>query len=106
LSNPIDLTGSAVDEDFVAAASLLSRMQEVDCLLILLLPYLPGITSDLGARLSQIHRQTGKPMISYVPHVEKFLMFVEGFQLNQIPVAHSIEEAVHMAKALKRSPPR
>jgi acetyltransferase len=105
LSNPIDLTGSAMDEDFVATASLLSRMEEVDCLLILLLPYLPGITSDLGARLSQIYRQTGKPMIAYVPHVEKFLMFVEGFQLNQIPVAHSIEEAVHMAKALRRSQP-
>ena len=105
LSNPIDLTGSAVDEDFVAAASLLSRKEEVDCLLILLLPYLPGITSDLGARLSQIYRQTSKPMIAYVPHVEKFLMFVEGFQLNQIPVAHSIEEAVHMAKALRRKQP-
>jgi len=103
LNNPIDLTGSAMDEDFIAAASLLSRMDMVDCLLILLLPYLPGITSDLGARLSQIYRQTGKPMIAYVPHVEKFLMFVEGFQLNQIPVAHSIEEAVHMAKALKRT---
>jgi acetyltransferase len=44
-------------------------------------------------------------MVAYVPHVEKFLMFVEGFQLNQIPVAHSIEEAVHMAKALRRSQP-
>lgn len=104
LNNPIDLTGSAVDDDFVAAASVLSRKEVVDCLLILLLPYVPGITSDLGARLSQIYRQTGKPMIAYIPHVEKFLMFVEGFQLNQIPVAHSIEEAVHMAKALKRSP--
>jgi acyl-CoA synthetase (NDP forming) len=103
LSNPIDLTGSAVDEDFVAAATILSRKDVVDCLLILLLPYVPGITSDLGARLGQIYRQTGKPMIAYVPHVEKFLMFVEGFQLNQIPVAHSIEEAVHMAKALKKS---
>jgi acetyltransferase len=106
LNNPIDLTGSAMDEDFVTAAGLLSEMEEIDCLLILLLPYLPGITSDLGARLSQIYRQTGKPMIAYVPHVDKFLMFVEGFQLNQIPVAHSIEEAVHMAKALRRRPPR
>ena len=73
--------------------------------MILLLPYIPGITSDLGARLSQISRQTGKPMIAYVPHVEKYLMFVEGFQLNQIPVAHSIEEAVHMAEALRRHQP-
>ncbi len=106
MNNPIDLTGSAVDDDFVAAANILSRKEVVDCLLILLLPYVPGITSDLGARLSQIYRQTGKPMIAYVPHVEKFLMFVEGFQLNRIPVASSIEEAVHMAKALSRGQPR
>ena len=106
LSNPIDLTGSAVDDDFVATAGVLSRKKEVDCLLILLLPYAPGITSDLGARLSQISRQTGKPMIAYIPHVEKFLMFVEGFQLNQTPVASSIEEAVHMVKALRRPQPR
>jgi acetyltransferase len=104
-TNPIDLTGSAVDEDFVTATNFLSRKKEVDCILILLLPYVPGITSDLGARLSQIYRQTGKPMIAYVPHVEKYLMFIEGFQLNQIPVAHSIEEAVHMAEALRRHQP-
>jgi acetyltransferase len=102
LSNPIDLTGSAVDEDFFTAVDFLSRRQEVDCILVLLLPYVPGITSDLGARLSQIYRQTEKPMIAYVPHVEKYLMFVEGFQLNQIPVAHSIEEAIHMAVSLRR----
>jgi acetyltransferase len=104
-TNPIDLTGSAIDEDFVTATNFLSIMKEIDCILILLLPYLPGITSDLGARLSQIYRQTGKPMIAYIPHVEKYLMFIEGFQLNQIPVAHSIEEAVHMAEALRRYQP-
>ena len=103
--NPIDLTGSAMDEDFVVATRFLSKHREVDCLLILLLPYLPGITTDLGARLSQIYRQEGKPMIAYIPHVEKFRMFVEGFQLNEIPVAHSIEEAVHMAEALRRHQP-
>jgi acyl-CoA synthetase (NDP forming) len=105
LSNPIDLTGSAVDDDFVVAANLLGEKNEVDCILVLLLPYVPGITSDLGARLSQVYRRTNKPLIAYVPHVEKYLMFVEGFQLNQIPVAHSIEEAVYMAKALRKNQP-
>ena len=104
-NNPIDLTGSAMDDDFVEAATFLSRKKEVDCLLILLLPYVPGITSDLGARLSRIYRQEGKPMIAYVPHVERYLMFIEGFQLNEIPVAHSIEEAVHMAEGLRRHQP-
>jgi acetate---CoA ligase (ADP-forming) len=103
--NPVDLTGSAMDEDFVEAGRYLSGKPEIDCVLVLLLPYTPGITSDLGARLSQIYRQEGKPLIAYVPHVEKYGMFIEGFQLNQVPVAHSIEEAVHMAEALRRNQP-
>ena len=103
--NPIDLTGSAVDDDFVNATRVLSKKDDIDCVLVLLLPYSPGITSDVGARLSQICRQEGKPLVAYVPHVEKYLMFVEGFQFNHVPVAHSIEEAVHMALALKRRRP-
>lgn len=103
--NPIDLTGSGVDEDFVGAAKFLSKCQEVDCVLLLLLPYSPGITSDLGARLSLLYRQEEKPLVAYVPHVEKYRMFVEGFQLNQVPVAHSIEAAVHMIEALRRRQP-
>lgn len=103
--NPIDLTGSAMDDDFVEAGRYLSKKPEVDCVLVLLLPYTPGITSDLGARLSQIYRQEGKPLIAYVPHVDKYGMFIEGFQFNQIPVAHSIDEAVHMAEALRRNQP-
>jgi len=100
--NPVDLTGSAVDDDFMGAAEILSRTEGIDCVLLLLLPYVPGITSDLGARLSQIYRQASRPLIAYVPHVEKYRMFIEGFELNRIPVAHSIEGAVHMAQAMRR----
>jgi acetyltransferase len=105
LSNPIDLTGSSMDEDFMGAAQFLSGKKEVDCVLLLLLPYVPGITSDLGARLSQVYRQEGKPLIAYVPHVERYRMFIEGFELNRIPVAHSIQGAVHMAEGLRRRKP-
>jgi acetyltransferase len=100
--NPIDLTGSAVDDDFVQVARYVSKKAEIDCLLLLLLPYLPGITSDLGARLSMVYRQEGKPMVAYVPHVEKYNMLIEGFQLNRLPVARSIGEAVQMADSLRR----
>jgi acetyltransferase len=104
-NNPVDLTGSALDDDFTAAARFLSKKEDVDCVLLLLLPYTPGITSDLGARLSQIYRQEGKPLIAYVPHVEKYRMFVEGFQLNEVPVAHSIDGVVLMAEAMRRRQP-
>ncbi len=105
LGNPIDLTGSAVDEDFVSTASHLSTIPGIDCVLMLLLPYLPGITSDLGARLSNIYQREGKALIAYVPHVEKYRMLIEGFELNGVPVSHSIEAAVLMAEALRRCQP-
>ena len=105
VGNPIDLTGSAMDDDFVVAASSLSRSPEVDCVIIFLLPYLPGITSDLGARLSHMYLQDRKPLVAYVPHVEKYRMLIEGFELNHLPVSPSIEGAVHMAEAWKRCQP-
>ena len=105
LVNPIDLTGSAVDRDFVVAAEGLAKAKEIDCAIILLLPYSPGISSDLGARISQIFRGTGKPLVAYVPHLEKYRMLIEGFEFNKIPVSPSIEGAVLMMEALKRCRP-
>lgn len=105
LGNPIDLTGSATDDDFVIVAGELSEMSEIDCVLLLLLPYLPEVTSDVGARLSRVYRKKGKPLVAYVPHVEKYRMLIEGFQLNQVPVSHSIEGAVLMAEAMRRRRP-
>ncbi len=105
LGNPVDLTGSSVDDDFVAAAEHLSRSPEIDCVMVLLLPYIPGITSDLGARLSQVHRREGKPLVAYVPHVDKYSMIIEGFELNRVPVSPAIEGAVLMAEAMRRRKP-
>jgi acyl-CoA synthetase (NDP forming) len=102
LANPVDLTGSAVDDDFVAAADYLSQVDEIDCLLFLMLPYLPGITSDVGAKLGQVCRQRGKPMVAYVPLVEKYRMIIDGFEFNGIPVSNSIEGAVKMVEAIRR----
>ncbi len=104
-TNPIDLTGSAVDEDFVAAVDYLCKLPLVDCVIVLLLPYLPGISSDLGARLSQFYIQSNKPLVAYVPHVEKYRMLIEGFELNGIPVSPSVVGAVLGAEAMKRCKP-
>ncbi len=100
LGNPADLTGSAVDEDFVASAGVMAASPEIDCVVVLLLPYLPGITLDIGVKLSSVSRRFKKPFIAYVPQVEKYTMLIEGFELNGIPVSSCIEGAVLMAKAL------
>ena len=100
--NPVDLTGSAVDDDFVAAAEVLSRTSEVDCIVVLILPYSPGTTSDLGARLSEVYLKERKPMVAYVPNLERYRILIEGFEQNHIPVSPAIEGVVLMAKALRR----
>lgn len=105
LGNPADLTGSAVDDDFVACAKVMGSSPEVDCVIVLLLPYIPGISLDIGVKLSSVSGQFNKPFIAYVPHVEKYNMLIEGFELNGIPVSPSIEGAVLMAKALARRQP-
>ncbi len=105
LGNPLDLTGSSVDNDIVVTATYLARDKAVECLLCLLIPYSPGVSADIGAKLSQVARNEGKPMIAYVPNEEKYRIIIEGFELNDIPVASSVEGAVLMAKALKRCRP-
>lgn len=105
LANPVDLTGSALEIDFVTAVEQFCAIDDIDCILLLMLPYLPGIGSDLGARLGQVYRKFGKPLVAYVPHVDKYQMLIEGFELNHVPVASSIESAVNMTRVLRRCRP-
>ncbi|WP_457551539.1 CoA-binding protein [Desulfobacula sp.] len=105
LVNPLDLTGSCVDSDIVTSVRQLSRDVNIDCILALLLPYSPGVSADIGAKLSQVARNEGKPMIAYVPNEDKYKIIIEGFELNNIPVASSVDGAALMAKALVRCRP-
>ncbi len=105
LANPLDLTGSSIDSDIVTSARHLSRDKNIDCIIALLLPYSPGVSTDIGAKLSQVARNEGKPMIAYVPNEDKYRIIIEGFELNNIPVASSVEGAVMMVKALTRCRP-
>lgn len=101
-TNPVDLTGSALDNDVVFTASEISMMDTIDCILVLLLPYVPGVTMDLGAMLAHVYARTGKPIIAYVPRVDKYQMLIEGFEMNGLPVAHTLEGSVQMLSALMR----
>ncbi len=89
----------------MTSARHLSRDGNIDCIIALLIPYSPGISTDIGAKLSQVARNEGKPMIAYVPNEDKYKIIIEGFELNNIPVASSVEGAVLMAKALMRCRP-
>jgi acyl-CoA synthetase (NDP forming) len=101
LGNPVDLTGSAMDQDFERALDYLLSQNDIEAALVLVLPYTPMLTSFVGTRLGQVVKRHDKPVVAYVPNLAKYGMVLEGFELNGIPVVHSIEEGVQMLKALR-----
>lgn len=105
LNNPVDLTASAVDQDFLVCYDEMTRATEVDSLLMLVLPYSPGLSVDLGAKVSNPSQKRIKPLVAYLPHVEKYQMFIEGFELNRVPVSNFIAGAVMMLDGLRRYQP-
>ncbi|MEX2752255.1 MAG: CoA-binding protein [Candidatus Freyarchaeota archaeon] len=105
LSNPIDLTGSAEDVDMERILEYILQIDRVEAVLILNFPYPPTISMQIGRRLSNIAGRFGKPVVAYVPWLLKYDIIIEGFEINNVPVAHTLEEAVQMIKALKMRRP-
>ncbi len=101
VGNPVDLTGSAADQDFERTLDYLLAQDDIEAAMILTLPYTPMMTSFVGTRLGQVVKKHDKPVVAYVPNLAKYGMVLEGFELNGIPVVHSIDEAVQMLKALR-----
>ncbi|MEM2047308.1 MAG: hypothetical protein QXZ06_05460, partial [Candidatus Jordarchaeales archaeon] len=100
LKNPIDLTGSATDDDMEATLNFLLENEDGDAVIILTFPYPPALSLTLGRRLSNIAVLYDKPVVAHVPWLPKYSMIVEGFEYHGVPVAHTIAEVVQMVKAL------
>ncbi len=100
--NPLDLTGSASDLDFERTLDYVLGLPQVEGAIVLALPYTPMITSFIGSRLGHVVRRYDKPVAAYIPSLAKYGMVLEGFELNGIPVVHTIQESVQMMQALYR----
>lgn len=102
IGNPVDLTASAVDEDFVAAYDEMTSIPDFDAFLMLVLPYSTGVSIDIGAKVSKPTFKRVRPLVAYIPHMAKYQAFIEGFELNGVPVSDSIEGAVMMLEGMRR----
>ena len=100
-SNPIDLTGSAQDEDIENIIRYLSKIERVECIILLILPYTPSISFQIGRRISNITSKEKKPIICFIPYIKKYGLIIEALELSNIPVFHSIKESVQAVSALK-----
>jgi len=100
-NNPIDLTGSVIDTDIEDVVRYLSGIERIECIILLLLPYPPNISFQIGRRIANIVSTKNKPVVCFVPYVAKYTLIIESLELAYIPVFHSIKEAVQAVSALK-----
>ena len=100
--NPIDLTGSAKDEDLENMITYLSKIERVECIIVLILPYTPSISFQVGRRIANTVTFTKKPLVCFIPYIPKYGTITEALELSNIPVFHSIEEAVLGVSMLKK----
>ncbi|MFX1384567.1 MAG: CoA-binding protein, partial [Promethearchaeota archaeon] len=100
-NNPIDLTGSVLDMDIENIIEVLSDIERIECILLLLLPYPPNISFQIGRRIANIITSKRKPVICFIPYVPKYSLIIESLEIANIPVFHSIKEVTQAAAALK-----
>jgi acyl-CoA synthetase (NDP forming) len=99
--NPCDLTGSASDIDYERVLDRMLEFESIDAALLLLLPYAPGISLQIGARVANVSKRHNKTVIAYVPNLDKYEVIIRGFELNGITVGDTIEEAVQMLNGIR-----
>ena len=100
-NNPIDLTGSVLDSDIVNIISYLSDFEKIECIILLLLPYPPNISFQIGRRIAHVITSKRKPVVTFLPYVAKYSLIIESLEIANVPVFHSIKEAVQAVSALK-----
>ncbi|MFX1560262.1 MAG: CoA-binding protein, partial [Promethearchaeota archaeon] len=99
--NPCDLTGSASDIDYENVLDKMLEFDTIDAALLLLLPYAPGISLQIGARVANVAKRHQKTVVAYVPDLDKYEVIIRGFELNGIAVGDTIEEAVQMLNGIR-----
>ena len=100
-NNPIDLTGSVQDEDIERVLEYLSKIERIECVILLILPYAPSISFQIGRRISNVITNYKKPVVCFIPYITKYGLIIEALELGNIPVFHSIKEAVQAVSAMK-----
>ncbi|MHA1909178.1 MAG: hypothetical protein ACW98Y_17920, partial [Candidatus Thorarchaeota archaeon] len=93
---------SASDTDYEGVLEVMMSIDYIDAALLLLLPYAPGISLQIGARVANVGKMNQKPIVAYVPDLDKYEVIIRGFEINGIPCADTIEEAVQMVNGIRK----
>ncbi len=100
VENPIDLTGDTDDDRYINVLEKLLPRNDVDAIVVVALPQVPGIKGKVFDYLIHAKEKYGKPILTILigsEEAEKFKAYLED---NGIPVFESPERAAKALKAL------
>jgi len=101
--NPIDLTGSVTDEDYVTALNE-GLHDEFDVVIITVLWGAPEITEELVDKLKEVRDSYNKPLLICTPSNEFTRRMAQRFEENGMPVFFTPESAARAAAVLASGP--
>lgn len=96
VGNPIDLTGDADDERFIKVIELLLKRDDVDAIVVVALPQIPGLRGTLFNYLLEA-KGRGKPILAVIIGSEVAAKYRRLLEEGGVPVFESPER---LAKAL------
>ena len=96
LGNPVDLTASVSSDQFVKVVQLVAARPEYDLLLALPTHHAPGMQYDIGEKLGDVIKQSGKAVTCCVIGNSEFASTIHmDFMSRGIPSFPTPERAVH-----------
>ncbi len=100
-NNPVDLTGSVTDDQFVIAADLMFQEPSISGIILLGLHHMPGLQEKYIAGTAQVAAKYSKPMVMCdIGETEMALYTRSRFDRLGVPAYSSPEDAARAMKAL------
>lgn len=100
VENPIDLTGDTDDERYIKVLETLLPRDDVDAVVVVALPQVPGIKGRLADYLIEAKKKYGKPIIAVVIGGEEAAKIAAALREGGVTVFESPERAARALKAL------
>ncbi|MCY0868049.1 MAG: CoA-binding protein [Desulfurococcus sp.] len=100
VDNPIDLTGDTSDERYITVLEKIIPRSDVDAVIVVALPQVPGVKGTLVEYLVEAKRKYEKPIIAVVIGGEEAARISRRLQENGVTVFESPERAARALKIL------
>jgi len=100
-NNPVDLTGSVIDDQFVVSADLMFQEKAISGIIFLGLHHMPGLQETYITGVAEIASKYDIPIVACdIGETEMALYTRDQFDRLGLPAYSSPEDAAHAMKAL------